>query len=229
MRLKLNEFFDNSILIGAKTLVLEEIPEDIKIEIKDRQIDVDLDSIPDSLKDEYQTSSVIEFNKYAGSLKFLDLNKPAKYYATQNETEKCECYVIAKVIEKAILLIFDLTKLAEFQFYSYSGRYLGSLTRIRLNHDLVTGIFAIYDCLIFMERYRIEDRDIAMLKDIMELVDKADYCVQNLPEIIDKLKEFTKFPSIEAEVIIGFEKSNQVKVPKRPLFYRIPLVHNPFL
>ncbi len=243
MRLKLNEFFDNRILIGAKNLLLEEMSEyiqensspfdpelirfkntSLKMKLTDHQIHVELDSIPDVLQEEYQVSNVIEFNKHASSLNLLDLNKPPKYYATQNETEKCECYLIAKLIEKAILLIFDVAKLAEFQFYSFSGNYLGSITRIRLNHDLVTGKFSIYDCLIFTDRYRIEKRDIAMLKDIMTIVDEEDYCVQNLPEIIENLKEFTKFPSIDAEVIISFEKSNRVKVPKRPIFYRIPFL-----
>lgn len=224
MRLKLNEFFDDSVLIGAKNLVLGDISEPIKIEIKDRQINVDLESIPDSLQDEYQPSNVIEFNKHASSLNLLDLNKPPKYYAAQNEIEKCECYIIAKIIEKAILLIFNVAKLADFQFYSYSGRYLGTITRIRLNRDLITGIFSIYDCLIFQERYKVEKRHIAMLKDITTIIDKEDYCIQNLPEIIDQLGEFTKVPFVEAEEIGSFEKIYRLKIPKRPIFYQIPFL-----
>lgn len=243
MRLKLNEFFEDHVLIEAKNLLLGEISEYIKkissesnrdsidfgkgsleIEIKDRQINVELDSIPDFLTEEYQVSNVIEFNQIASSLNLLDLNKPPKYYATQNEIEKCECYLIAKIIEKTVLLIFDLAKFAEFQFYSFSGNYLGALTRIRLNRDLITGTFSIYDCLIFKERYKVEKRHIAMLKDITTIVDKEDYCFQNLPELIDQLEDFTKKPFIEAEEIGNFEKMNRLKIPKRPIFYRIPFL-----
>jgi hypothetical protein len=242
MRLKLDEFFDDHILIEAKNLVLEDIaqyikiyPEfnnesieidnaSLKIQIISREINVELDSIPNFLQGTYQVSNIIEFNKHASSLHLLDFNAPPKYYAAQNKTEKCECYLIAVIIEHAIALIFNLAKFAEFQFYSYSGNYLGAITRVRLNRDLITGTFSIYDCLIFQERYKVEKRHIAMLKDITTIVDKEDYCFQNLPEIIDQLEEFTKVPFVEAEEIGRFEKLHRIKIPKSPLFYRIPFL-----
>lgn len=243
MRLKLDEFFEEQLLFQAKNLVLEDFIEHIKeshsnfsteitkfekacleIKITGRQIKLKLDSIPDFLQEDYRISNITEYNKYAASLHLLDLNKPPKFYTTRNEIERCECHLIAKIIEKAVLLIFNLTKLSEFQFYNYSGNYLGIITRIRLNHDLITNTFSIYDCLIFTERYKIEKKDIDTLKDILKIVGKEDYCVQNLPEIINELEGFTKFPFIEAEEIIDFEKLNHVKVPKRPIFYRIPFL-----
>jgi hypothetical protein len=243
MRLKLDEFFEDPLLFQAKNLFLEEFSEYIRerrsnfateiirfektfleISITGRRLKVKLDSIPDFMQEDYQNSSIIEYNKYAASLHLLDLNKPPKFYATRNEIERCECYLIGKIIEKAILLIFNLTKLSEFQFYTYSGNYLGVITRIRLNHDLITNTFSIYDCLIFTEHYKIEKKDIATLKDILKIVEKEDYCVQNLPEIINELEGFTKFPFIEAEDVISFEKLNRVKIPKRPIFHRIPFL-----
>ena len=63
-----------------------------------------------------------------------------------------------------------------------------------------------------------------MLKDIATIVDKEDYCVQDLPELIDQLEDFTKVPFVEAEEIENFEKVNRIKIPKRPIFYRIPFL-----
>jgi len=243
MYLKLDEFFEDQLLIQAKNLFLEEIIEYIRekhsntikelikfekacleIGIARRRVKVKLDSIPDFLQETYHVSNITEYNKYADSLHLLDLNKPPKFYATKSEIERCECYIIAKIIENAILLILNLTKLSEFQVYTFFGNYLGIVTRIRLSRDLITDTFSIYDCLIFMERYRIEKKDIAMLKEILKIVEKEDYCVQNLPEIINELEGFTKFSFIEAEDIIEFEKLNRIKVPKRPIFYRIPFL-----
>jgi hypothetical protein len=245
MYIDLDALYSRSVLNDAKNLLHEQYSEFIKrivpdpkdsdfetiqfvdaqleLIIEDGRIDVQLDRIPKFLEDQYLISNVIEYNKFAASLNQLDLNKPPKTLASKNNIERCELFINAKLIENAIISIFHLNKLSEFQFYTLADRYLGIATRIRLNRDLL-GIFRTYDFLIFTERYKIEKKDIATLKDILDIVDKEDYCFADLPVVLDDLEDLTLKPFVEAETVSSFEKLYRIKVPKRPIFYRIPFL-----
>lgn len=247
MFLKLDAFYSPSLLVEAKNLVVQEfsdhieqiIPdhaseiivfEDARLEffLKNRRIEIKLNKIPAFLQqDEYKFSNIIEYNKAAATLNILDLNLPPKGYAARrNEIEICELFIIAKVIEKAILRIFNLEKFSEFQFYTMAGHFLGDVDRIRLNRDSFSGVFSTYDCLIFSDRFKIEKRHIELLKDSLEIIDEEDYCLENLPDVLEELEKFTNKPYIQAETILNFEKlyKNRIKIPKRPIFHRIPFL-----
>jgi hypothetical protein len=191
--------------------------------IEEGVIDVELDTIPSFLKNNYMQSNIIEYNKHAYLLGMLDLNKPPKSLAAKTELSRCELYIIAQIIENAILITFHLNKFAEFQFYTPAG-YLGILTRVRLNRDIVSGLYYNYDCLIFAGKYKVEKRDIEVLEDISTIVESDDYCFEDLPVLLDELKDLTLKPYVAAEVIAGIEKLHRIKVPKVPLFYRIPFL-----
>ncbi|NVM52912.1 MAG: hypothetical protein HWN66_04355 [Candidatus Helarchaeota archaeon] len=240
MYIDIDEFYSDGLLNVAKNLFLGQYSDYVRrvsldqdfelIEFEDAQlelyleegwIDVQLDKIPTCLQDKYLVSNVTEYNKLASTLRMLDLNKPPKFLAAKNELERCELFVIAKLIENAILVTFDLNKLTEFQFYTLSGEFLGILTRIRLIRD-VFGRFKNYDCLVFAENYIIDKKDIATLKDILNIVDKEDYCFENLPEVLNELEDLTLKPFVEAEEITRLENLHRIKIPKRVLFYRIP-------
>ena len=244
MYLKLDEFYFYDRLFEAKNLLLQEFSNNIEkitqnhvseiiqfkdarleLSLEDQRIEMELDQIPAFLQDEYHYSNIIEYNKYAESLQMLDFNRPPKSFAVPDEIGKCELFLIAKMIEKAILLTFNLNKFSEFQFYTTKGTFLGTLSRIRLNRDL-TGIFTNYDCSIFSERFKIEKKHIILLKDSLEIIDKEDYCLNNLPEILEELEAFTYSPYIEADKIYKLEElyKNRVKIPKRPIFYRVPFL-----
>ncbi|NVM30888.1 MAG: hypothetical protein HWN65_18755 [Candidatus Helarchaeota archaeon] len=245
MYIDLDEFYDYDLLNQAKNRLLEEVSDQIKqiipdadpefeiIEFKDARlelliedgwIDAKLNKIPAFLPDFYPVSNVVEYSKLAKTLRMLDVNTPPKFLAAKTALQKAELFLIAKLIENAILIQFDLNKIGEFQFYTLSGDFLGILTRIRLNRDPFTGVFKTYDFLIFSECYKIERKDIATLKDCLDIVDKADYCFEDLPEVLDDLEILTEKSYVEAEQISVIEKTFKMKVPKRPIFYRIPFL-----
>ena len=76
--------------------------------------------------------------------------------------------------------------------------------------------------MLFAEKFKLEKRDIALLQDALELVDEADYCFEELPNVLGKLKKLTKKPSVDAPTIAGIEKVHRIKVPKLPIFHRVP-------
>ncbi len=191
--------------------------------IEEGVIDVELDAIPSFLKDSYMQSNIIEYNKHAYLLGMLDLNKPPKSLAAKTDLRRCELYIIAQIIENAILITFQLDKFAEFQFYT-PAEFLGILTRVRLNRDIASGRYFNYDCLIFAGKYKVEKRDIEVLEDISTIVEKDDYSFENLPSLLDELKDLTLKPYVAAEAIAEIEKVHGIKVPKVPLFYRIPFL-----
>ncbi len=245
MFVKLDSFYSMDLLIRAKDHMLDEFPDQIQektvnpaaetIQLKDASLEIrleknriaiELDQIPAFLQEDYHFSNVIEYNKLAETLSFLDLNKPPKSFAAKDEISKCELFLIAKIIEKTILLTFNLEKLSDFQFYTLSGNFLGILSRIRLNRDAFSGTYSTYDCLIFAERFKVEKRHIAILKDFLEIINEEDYCLANLPDVLDELEGLTTHPFIEAEKIRSLEQQykNRVKIPKRPIFYRVPFL-----
>ncbi len=247
MYLRLDAFYERDILIKAKNHMIQEFDPFIEkitrnshsniiklddaileISLNDYRIEVLLNRIPDFLLDEYQFSNIIEYNKYADAFHMLDLNKPPKSFAAKTEVQKAELFLIAKILEKAILLIFNLDKLSEFQFYMIAETpiYLGTLTRIRMIRDAFSGIFSTYDCLIFSERFKIEKKHVLILKDILELIDKEDYCLENLPNVLDELETLAHHSFIDSNTIFQFEEKyrNLVKIPKRPIFYRVPFL-----
>ena len=245
MYIDLDEFYSRGVLNVAKNLLLGQYsnainrvipdPEDpgfetilfedsqLELIIEKGHIDAQLDRIPQFLKHQFLLSNVIEYNKIADSLHKLDLHKPPKFLAAKTDIDLCELFIIAQLIELAIVATFNLHKLTEFQFYTLSGDYLGILTRIRLNRD-VFGIFHNYDCLIFAEKYIIEKKDIATLKDISEFVDEEDYCFSDLSDVLDELDDLTLKSFVESEEINRLESLHRIKIPKVPIFHRIPFM-----
>ncbi|MHA1263648.1 MAG: hypothetical protein ACTSRS_00280 [Candidatus Helarchaeota archaeon] len=213
----------NSFSITSNTEIISFSDARLELTINPGRISVVLDQIPSFLKDIYQVSNVIECSLFSKALSFDLIDKPPKFLATKTELQRCELFLIAKLIENALLSIYGLEKLSEFQFYTVDGTFLGFLTRIRLIRDIF-GIFHNYDCLIFAERYIIDKKDIITLKEISEIVDKDDYCFEDLPLVLDELEPLTSKPFIESEEINWFENLYRIKIPKTPIFYRIPFM-----
>jgi len=246
MHINLDEFYSSDLLRQAeKRLITQlsghihkvcadpEAPEtdlicfhdaELSLAIEEAYIGVQLDRIPSCLQDKYLPSNIIEYNKHAHLFGLLDLNKPPKFLAAKSEINKYELYIIAKLIENALLITFQMTKFAEFQFYSHSNLYLGILSRLRLRRDIMSGFYFNHDCLIFTEKYKIEKRDIELLEDISTIVEQKDYCFEDLPTLLDELKDLTLKPQIEAEVVVNIEQLYRIKIPKTPLFYRFPFL-----
>lgn len=245
MHIDLEEFYNRGVLDVAKNLFLGDysadivrvIPdpldpnyetilfEDAQLEliIEDGWIDAQLDEIPQFLKRQPLISNIIEYSKLAESLHRLDLDTPPKFLAAQTDLEQYELFIIAKLIEYAILTTFNLKKLSEFQFYTFSGNFLGILARIRLSRDYL-GTFRNHDCLLSAEKYKIERKDIAMLKDISAIVDEQDYCFTDLPALLDELEDLTLKPHVSSEELARIENLHKIKIPKNPIFYRIPFL-----
>ncbi len=249
MYISLDAFYNYDLLISAKNSMKESIKHEIQgsffdpkdpdaefiqfedakaeIYIENGWIDLELDAIPSILQDQYKISNIIEYNKMAALLSFLDLNKPPKSYAAKHdEVAQCELYLIALIIENAILLTFHLSKLGEFQFYNNSNVFIGILDRVRLSRDPFSGLYSNYDFLIFSGMYKIEKKHVEFLKDTLDLIDEQDYCLKDLPAVLEELENLTSEPIAPANMILEFEKryNNRVKIPKRPIFYRIPFL-----
>jgi hypothetical protein len=245
MHLDLDEFYSQNHLEAARDLLLTEYSEHINRAITDPldpnfitilfpdaqlelslsagRIDAQLNTIPTFLEDQYHISNVIECSPFSKSLSSELIDKPPKYLGTKNNKQRCELFILAKLIENALIAVFHLTKFSEFQFYSFSGEFLGTLTRLRLMRD-VLGIFHTHDCLIFADRYVVDAKDVHALKDFTSIIDKEDYCFAELPEVLEDLDALAIKPYVQAEEIARIERLHRIRVPKKPIFYQVPFL-----